>query len=97
MRKSKQLITKSSRLNLNTIQADKLLRFQVFLSKNATKYEFLTGKVVLPEKDLIKKSATIKRFHYFPLGKELKVQTEIAKNQCQKLDGTFEFDKIIKK
>ena len=57
----------------------------------------MTWKVVLPEKDLIKKSATIKRFHYFPLGKELKAQTEIAKNQCQKLDGTFEFDKIIKK
>ena len=95
MRKSKQLITKSSRLNLNT--GRQTAKVSGFLSKNATKYEFLTGKVVLPEKDLIKKSATIKRFHYFPLGKELKVQTEIAKNQCQKLDGTFEFDKIIKK
>ena len=31
------------------------------------------------------------------LGKELKAQTDIAKKQYQKLDDTYEFDKIIKK
>ena len=43
----------------------------------------MTGKDVLPEKDLLEKAATINRFEYSPLGKELKAQTE--------------FDKIIKK
>ena len=39
----------------------------------------------------------MKRFKYSPLGKELKVQTDIGKEQYQKLDDTFEFDKTIKK
>ena len=43
------------------------------------------------------KAATIKRFGYYPLGKELKAQTDIAKKQYQKLDNTYEFDKVIKK
>ena len=37
----------------------------------------------------------MKRFKYFPLGKELKVQTDIAKKQYQKLVDTYEFDKTI--
>ena len=43
------------------------------------------------------KAATMKRFYYSPLDKELKAQTDIAKKQYQKLDNTFEFDKITKK
>ena len=39
----------------------------------------------------------MKRFEYFSLGKELKAQTDIAKEQYQKLGNTYEFDKIIKK
>ena len=39
----------------------------------------------------------MKRFEYLPLGKELKVQTDIAKRQYQEIDDTFEFDKMIKK
>ena len=39
----------------------------------------------------------MKRFEYLPLDKESKLQTDIAKRQYQKLDNTFEFDKIIKK
>ena len=39
----------------------------------------------------------MKRFKYAPLGKELKAQTDIAKKRNQKLEDTFEFDKIIKK
>ena len=45
-------------------------------SRNVSKYEFLTGKDVLPEKDLLEKAATIKRFEYSLLGKELKAQTD---------------------
>ena len=49
-----------------------------------------------PKKDLLEKAATMKRFEYSPLGKELKVQTDIAKKQYQKFDNTYKFDKIIK-
>ena len=66
-------------------------------SGNVSKYEFLTWEDVLTEKDLLEKAATMKRFEYSPLGKELKAQTNIAKKQYQTLDDTYEFDKIIKK
>ena len=71
-------------------------------SWNVSKYEFLTGEDVLPEKGLLEKSATMKKFECLPLGKELKAKADIAKkNQKQKqkqferLDNTFEFDKTI--
>ena len=51
----------------------------------------------MPEKYLLEKTATLKRFEYSPLGKELKAQTAITKKQYQKLDNTYEFDKIFKK
>ena len=41
----------------------------------------MTGKYVLLEKDLLEKAATIKRFGYSPLGKELKAQTGVAQDQ----------------
>ena len=41
---------------------------------------------------MLEKAATIKRFEYLPLGKELKAQTDIAKKQYQKLDKIYEFD-----
>ena len=65
-------------------------------SGNVCKYEFLTGKDVLPEKDLLEKAATMKRFKYSLFGKELKAQTDIAKKQYRKFDHDFEFDKTIK-
>ena len=57
----------------------------------------MRDKDVLPEQNLLKKAAAIKRFEYSPLGKELKAQTDIPKKHHQKLDNTFEFNKIIKK
>ena len=57
----------------------------------------MTVKDVLPEKDLLEKAAAMKRFEYFPLGKELKAQTDIAKKQYQKLDDTSEFNNVIKR
>ena len=48
-------------------------------SGNITEYEFLTGKDILPERDLLEKTAAIKRFEYSLLGKELKKQTSFAK------------------
>ena len=66
-------------------------------SGNISKYEFLTGNDVLPEKDLLEKAATMKRFEYLLLGKELKAQTDIAKKRYQKLNNIYEFDEIIKR
>ena len=51
--------------------------------RNVSKYEFLTTKDVLPEKDLLEKAAAMKRFEYSSLGKELKAQTDIAKNSIK--------------
>ena len=46
---------------------------------------FLTSKNILPQTDLLEKSAikkaTIKRFVYSSLSKELKTQTDITKTQ----------------
>ena len=59
---------------------------------NVSKHEFLTGKDVLPEKDLLVKAATMKKFKYSPLGKELKAQTDIPKKQYQRLSKFFRSD-----
>ena len=46
---------------------------------------------------MLGKPATMKRLEYSLLRKELKSQTDIAQKQYQRLDDTYEFDKIIKK
>ena len=43
-------------------------------SGDVSKYEFLIFKNVLPERGLLEKAATTKRFEYSPLGGELKRQ-----------------------
>ena len=63
------------------------------ISSGNIKYEFLTGKDVLPGKDLLEKAAALKRFGYSPLGKELKKQASVAEKQCQKFDNAFESNK----
>ena len=52
-------------------------------SANVSKYEFLTGKDVLLEKEMLQKAVTIKSFEYVALDTELKKQTDIAKKQYQ--------------
>ena len=54
---------------------------------NVSKYEFLTGEDVLPKKDLLEKAASIKRFEYSPLCKELEKQTSIAEKHHQKFES----------
>ena len=56
----------------------------------------MTGKDVLPERDLLEKTATIKRFENSLLGSDLKKQTDIAEKQYKKLNNTYEFDRIKK-
>ena len=46
---------------------------------------------------MLGKAATVKRFEYSPLGKELKAQTDIAKKQYQTLDKIYESDETINK
>ena len=52
------------------------------LLENVGKYDVL----VLAEKDLLEKAVTIKIFEYWPLGSELKKQTDNAKKQYEKLE-----------
>ena len=66
-------------------------------SGNVSKYEFLTGKDVLPEKDLLEKAATLKRFEYSPLGSELKKQTSVAEKAVSNTDKIYESDETINK
>ena len=52
----------------------------------------MTGKHVLPEKDLLEKVAALKRFEYSLLGKELKKQTSVAEKQYKDFDNVFNYD-----
>ena len=61
------------------------------LSGNVNKYKFLTGKDILPEKDLLEKAVTMTGFEF----SLLKSQTDIANKQCQKIVDNFKFDKLI--
>ena len=63
---------------------------------DVNKYESLTGKYILQEKDLLEEAAEIKRFEYLSVGNELKKQTDIAVKQYKRLDNACEVD-IIKK
>ena len=76
---NKKVEQNKAQYNLNR-QTAKISTF-FYSSENVSIYEFQTGKVVLPEKDLLEKSATIKRFEYSLLGSELKKQTDIAEKQ----------------
>ena len=52
----------------------------------------MTGKDLLPEKDLLEKAVAIKRFEYLLLGIELKKQISAAENQYQGLNKLFRTD-----
>ena len=62
-------------------------------SGNISKLEFLTGKDVLPKKDLLGKAAAIKIVEYFPLDTELKAQASAAEKQYLTLGEVFEPNK----
>ena len=61
-------------------------------SGNVSKYEFLSGKDVLPENDFLEKAVTLRTFEYSPLVKELKTQTDNANKQYQGLNKFFGSD-----
>ena len=74
-------INNKTKQNKSQYNLDKqTAKISALSSGNVSKYEFLTGKDVLSEKDLIEKAATIKKFKYSPLSKEFKK----AKWRCRK-------------
>ena len=56
---------------------------------NVSKYECLTGKDVLAEKDLLQKAGALKRFEYSPLAKEWKAQTSAAEKIISTIRQSF--------
>ena len=65
-------------------------------SLNFSKYEFLTSKGVLSEKDLLEKAAAIKRFEYSPLGKAFEEQANAIKKQTEFIDKKEDkIDKLL--
>ena len=90
---SKKVKTVDNKIEQNKAQYDldrQNAKVSASSSANVTKYEFLTGKDVLPEKDLLEKAATIKRFEYSTLRSALRKQSSVAEKQYQKLDKVFE-------
>ena len=86
---SKKIKTVDNKIEQNKAQYDldgQNAKVSASSSANVTKYEFLTGKDVLPEKDLLEKAATIKRFEYSTLCSELRKQSSVAEKQYQKLE-----------
>ena len=97
---NERIKTIDNKIQQNKVQYDldrQTAEISALSSGNVGKYEFLNGKDVLPEKDLLEKFAAMKRFEYSPLGKKLKAQADIAKKQYQILNNAFEFDKTMKK
>ena len=52
-------------------------------SENVSKYEFLTHKDALLEKDLLEKAVALKRFKYSLLGKVFAKQTDVIKKHTE--------------
>ena len=79
---SEKIKTINNKIEQNKAQYDldrQTAMISALSSGNISKYEFLMSKDVLPERDLLEKDTTMKRFEYSPLGKELKTKTDIAK------------------
>ena len=79
---SEKIIAINNKTEQNKSQYDldrQTAKISAFSSGNVCKYYFLTGKDALAEKNLLEKAATMKRFEYLRLDKELKAKTDIAK------------------
>ena len=70
----------------------KAVKILALSSQNVNKYEFLTDKEVLLEKDILEKAAAIKRFKCLVLYTELKKQASIAEKQYCRLKMGYRFD-----
>ena len=95
-KKIKAINNKVERIKAQCDLGRQMAKFSTLSIGNGSKYKFLTDKDVLAGKDLFGKVVTMKRFNYSSLGKELKVPTDIAKKQYQKLGNNYEYDRIKK-
>ena len=83
---SENIKTVNNKIEQNKAQCNldrQTVKILALSSANVSKYEFLTGKDVLLEKEMLQKAITIKSFEYEALDTELKKQTDIAKKQYQ--------------
>ena len=55
----------------------------------------MTDKYVLSEKNLLEKGATMKRFEYSPLGKEMEKQPSVVEKQYQSFDNVSNSDEKV--
>ena len=76
----------------NNLGKTKNAKILTLSSGNVSRYEFFTGKDVLPE-NLLEETTKIKRFEHSSLGSELKKQTELARNSIKGLKTFFEYCK----
>lgn len=81
---SKKFKTIGNKIEENLARYDldrQTTKLSALSSENVIKYKFLAGKDVLPEKDVLEKPVTIRRFEYSTLGSELKKQYKLLKHQ----------------
>ena len=72
---SEKIKKTNNKIQQNKAQHDldwRTTKISALSSENVSKCQFQTGKDVLPKKDLLEKAATMRRFKYSHLGKELK-------------------------
>ena len=89
MNKNEKVKTINNKVGQNKAQYNldrQTAKISALSSGNFSKYEFLTGKDVLSQKDLLEKAAAWKRFEYSPLGSVLKKQTSVVQKQYQGLN-----------
>ena len=80
--------TISKKIDQNKAQYDldrQTAKISALSSGNVSKYEFLTGKNIFSEKDLLEKAAALKRLEYSPFGKAFEKQT----NAIKKTDKSY--------
>ena len=68
-------------------------QISVLSSGNFGKYDFLTGKNIFIEKDLLEKVAAIKRFEYSPLRREINRNNKALLNR-NKLLKNYNWNKL---
>ena len=73
-------------INQNKAQYDldrQTVKISALSLGNVSEYDILTSKDLFLVKEVLKKASTMKIFEYSSLGKELKVQNNVAKNSIK--------------
>ena len=89
---SEKIETIDNKVEQNICQHDldrQTAKISALSSGNISEHEFLTGKDILSENDLLKKVRTIKRFEYSPLDKELQSTKWYCKETIPRIRQSF--------